>query len=256
MSRRERLADERSAGSNSMPTETKNRTAKASCSGRESAAARWLRSDLAQDHAGEEGAQRERYAEQLGRAVGDAQGHGEDGQGEQLARAGARDLPQDPGHDPLADHQHEDQEQGDLGQGERQRQARLPPPACPARPRGSPPEHAGQRRQEDQRQDHGQVLDDQPADGDPARRAVEHGPRLERAQQDHRAGDGEREAEHQAGAEATSPRERRPPSPGGWPPRSGPGRRGWRSRRTAIRSPIEKCRPTPNIRRMTPISAS
>ena len=31
-------------GSNSIPTETKNRTANASCSGRESAAARWLKS--------------------------------------------------------------------------------------------------------------------------------------------------------------------------------------------------------------------
>ena len=58
----------RIAGLNSMPTETKKSTAKASRSGSVSCAARWLKSRLAQDHAGEEGAEREGHAEQLGRA--------------------------------------------------------------------------------------------------------------------------------------------------------------------------------------------
>ena len=49
-----------------MPTETKNSTAKASRSGSDSSAARWLSSDSLEDHAGKEGAERERDAEQLG----------------------------------------------------------------------------------------------------------------------------------------------------------------------------------------------
>ena len=75
-----------------MPTETKNSTAKASRSGSDSSAARWLSSRLAQDHAGEEGAERERHAEQLGRAEGDAERDGQHRQAEQLARAGMGDL--------------------------------------------------------------------------------------------------------------------------------------------------------------------
>ena len=47
---------------------------------------------LAEHDAGEERAQRERDAEELGRAEGDAERDREHRQGEQLARAGARDL--------------------------------------------------------------------------------------------------------------------------------------------------------------------
>ena len=63
----------RIVGSNSMPTETKNSTAKASRSGSVSVAALLAQFRLAQDHAGEEGAERERDAEQLGRAERDAE---------------------------------------------------------------------------------------------------------------------------------------------------------------------------------------
>ena len=56
-----------------MPTETKNSTAKASRSGSASSAARWVSVDFAEDHAGEEGAERERHPEQFGRPVGDAE---------------------------------------------------------------------------------------------------------------------------------------------------------------------------------------
>ena len=45
---------------------------------------------FAQDHAGEEGAERERHAEQLGRAEGDAERDRQHRQAEQLARAGMR----------------------------------------------------------------------------------------------------------------------------------------------------------------------
>ena len=59
-------------GSNSMPTETKNSTAKASRSGSVSCGGLVAELRFAQDHAGEEGAEREGHAEQLGRAEGDA----------------------------------------------------------------------------------------------------------------------------------------------------------------------------------------
>ena len=44
---------------------------------------------FAHDNAGEEGAERERHPEQVGRAVGDAQRDGVDRQPEQLAAAGS-----------------------------------------------------------------------------------------------------------------------------------------------------------------------
>ena len=70
---------------------------------------------------------------------------------------------------------------------------------------------SAQRRQEDQRQDHREVLDDQPADRDAAVLRVELVALLERAQQHDGAGDREREAEDQPGGQAPAPpaRERR-----------------------------------------------
>ena len=85
-------ASTRMRGSNSMPTETKNSTAKASRIGSASVAARWLNSDSPHDHAGEERAQRHRDAEQLGGAERDRQRHAQHGQREQLARAGMGDA--------------------------------------------------------------------------------------------------------------------------------------------------------------------
>ena len=51
-----------------MPTETKNSTAKASRSGRDFLGGAMAELALAEDHAGEEGAERQRHAEELGRA--------------------------------------------------------------------------------------------------------------------------------------------------------------------------------------------
>jgi hypothetical protein len=76
-----------------MPTETKNSTAKASRNGSVSSAARWLKLDSRKHHAGEEGAERERDAEQQRGAVGDRHRGDDHGQREQLARAGLRHLP-------------------------------------------------------------------------------------------------------------------------------------------------------------------
>ena len=89
-----------------MPTETKNSTAKASRSGSDFLGGLLAEIALAQHHAGEEGAERERDAEQLGRAEGDAERDGIDGEAEQLARAGVRRVVQQPRDDAAADHQH------------------------------------------------------------------------------------------------------------------------------------------------------
>ena len=67
------------------------------------------------DHASEEGAQRQRDTEQLCRAEGDAKRDGEHRQPEQFARPCMSDIVQDPGDDPAADYQHDDDEGGDFG---------------------------------------------------------------------------------------------------------------------------------------------
>ena len=86
-----------------MPTETKNSTAKASRSGSDSLAARWLSSDSLKIMPGKERAERERHVEQHGRAVGDAERDRQHRQPEQLARAGVRDIVQEPGNGAAAD---------------------------------------------------------------------------------------------------------------------------------------------------------
>ena len=86
----------RKVGSSSMPTDTKNSTAKASRSGSASAAAWWLMSDSPTTSAGEERAERERDAEDARGDERDAEGDGQDGEREQLARALAGDDQQQP----------------------------------------------------------------------------------------------------------------------------------------------------------------
>ena len=71
---------------------------------------------FAHDHAGEEGAERQRDAEQLCRSEGDAKRYGQHRQPEQFARSGMGDIVQDPGNESPADDQHDDDESGDLGQ--------------------------------------------------------------------------------------------------------------------------------------------
>ncbi len=63
-----------------------------------------------------------------------------------------------------------------------------PPPAiCATKPRGSPP-RAGQCRQQHEREDHRQVLDDEPADRDPAVDRVERVAFFQGTQEDDRTG--------------------------------------------------------------------
>ena len=91
---------------------------------------------------------------------------------EQLARAGARDLLQQPGDDAPADDQHQRDEHRHLAE----RHAERAQQRCAARLRaGAQCRRAiGERRQQHQREHHHEVLDDQPADGDAAVRAIEH----------------------------------------------------------------------------------
>jgi hypothetical protein len=71
---------------------------------------------LGEHHPGEERPEREGDSEQLRRAEGDAQGQGQDRQGEQLPRAGARRLIEQPGHEAASADQHQRREDGDLGE--------------------------------------------------------------------------------------------------------------------------------------------
>ena len=68
----------------------------------------------------------------------------------------------------------------------------------------------GDDRQQDQRQHHGEVLDDQPADGDPPALGLDQAPLLQSAQQHHGAGHRQRQAEHQPGADRPAQPRREP----------------------------------------------
>ncbi|MEA3220909.1 MAG: hypothetical protein OZX49_02024 [Immundisolibacter sp.] len=159
---------------------------------------------FAQHDAGKKRPQRKRHAEQHSRTIGNAKRGCEHRQREQLARAGTRDVRQKPRDRPRANDQHQRQKQPKLAQ--RQRQDH--PERIAGGGAGSTTEPARQCRQQHQRQHHRQVFNDQPADGDAPVRRVEHTVLLQRAQQYHRAGDGQRQAEHQAGTEGPAPQMR------------------------------------------------
>ncbi|MNZ75809.1 hypothetical protein D3C78_942960 [compost metagenome] len=133
-----------------------------------------------EDHPGEERAEGEGHAEQHRRAVGDAEGDGQHGEGEQLARAGRGDALQHPGHQAAAAEDHQRDEGGDLAQGQQQRQQQAAVAAV-----GLAAQRAGQRRQQHQGEDHRQVLDDQPADGDAPALGIDDPALFEGAQQHH-----------------------------------------------------------------------
>ena len=85
---------------------------------------------------------------------------------------------------------------------------RLAPPTCSCRAAGIVAQHTGEGWKENESQHHGKVFDDQPADGDAAVDRVEGIAFFKSAQQHDRAGDRERQAEHQAGAERPAPQVR------------------------------------------------
>lgn len=126
-------------------------------------------------HAGKEGAEGKRDIKQLHGAEGDAQRQGQHRQSEQLARAGGGAARHDPRHQPAADQHHNGDKghhfaNGDPeveGQGREADVAFL--------------RHTGNRRQQDQRQDHHRVFHNQPADGDLPALAVNQLSFLQRA---------------------------------------------------------------------------
>src|SRR5215203_6414322 len=77
---------------------------------------------LPHHHPGEERPERERHAEQLGGAVGDPDRGRDDAEGEELPRAGAGHLPEEPGEEAPAEDDHERDEGRDLGQSQRESQ--------------------------------------------------------------------------------------------------------------------------------------
>ena len=192
----------------------------------------------------------------LGGAVGDADGGRNDAQRKKLARTRARDLPEQPWEEPPADDEHERDKDRDLAERERKRFQQTPSAAPSVRPLALPPSHADSERQQYQDQDHHQIFDDQPADGDAAVDEFENAAVFQRPEEYDRARDGERKAEYDAAAPKLQPQSDVTAIPSTvataiWT--MAPGRA---IRRTANRSSREKCKPTPNINSITPISAS
>ena len=127
-----------------------------------------------------------------------------------------RDVVQDPGNDPTADNQHDSDEDADLRKGEQQHAAEAEPETRRQRIGservGVAAEHAGQRRQQDERKHHREILDDQPADRDSAALRFHQPAFLDGAEQDHGAGDRQGKPEYEAGADV-HPRNSARPSP-------------------------------------------
>ena len=217
-------------------------------------AARWDKLRLAQDHAGEEGAERERDAEQSCGGIGHAQRDGQHGQAEQFAAPGMGDIMQHRRDELLADHQHQTAtNSGELAEVDGQSlEQHLGEIGLVAAPRSS----AGEPRQQHQHQHHGEVLHHQPADGDTAALGLDQAPVLQEREAAPRCSRPRGHAEHEAAAEGPV----EPPADG--MPRGvatsacseRAGNQRWREP-TGDRS-SEKCSPTPNISRMTPTSAS
>ena len=209
-------------------------------------------SDSLTHHAGQEGAERERHAEDRPSAKAMPSAIASTASVNSSREPVARDAREQPRDEPRAGDDHEDDEAADLAQrhadvdraaGRRRPASPVPPGAAPARE-----QHEDEHRQ--------QVLDDQPADRDAALLGVELVAVLERAQQHDRAGDGEREARGPGRRRGPAPERRRAPTPSSVATAIWTSAPGTAIPRTASRSRSEKWMPTPNISRMTPISAS
>ena len=180
-----------------MPTETKNSTAKASRKGSDSVRRLLGEPRLAERHAGEEGAERERDAEQRRRDVSHAERDGEHGEAEQLAAAGMGDMMQDRRDELLADEQHDGDEDGELAEHDGDLDEHLGEIGCHV-DAAKEPREPGQQHEHD---DHGEVLHHQPTDGDPPALGLDQASLLQEAKQNHRARDRERHAEDEAAAQ-------------------------------------------------------
>ena len=151
---------------------------------------------FAHHHAGEEAAERKAHVEDFGGAVGDAHRDGKHEEREELSRTRARDLTHRPGEHPAADDEHD-------GDEERGVEERLQNDECKAasgksrRGAGLARDHdACEGRQQNEDDDGGEVLHDEPADGDSAVRARELSAHVKGFEEHHGRGAGERNPEH------------------------------------------------------------
>jgi hypothetical protein len=160
---------------------------------------------LGEHHAREEGPEGERNPEQFRRAEGDPQRHRQDGEGEKLPRAGTRRLIEQPGYEAASANQHQAREDRDFGEGQKDgeqqaagivRADEVPDEVgervdCAVRgPSRLAPEGGGKGWQDDEREHHRQIFDDEPAHGDAPIVGVEQTALLQGSQQDHGARDG------------------------------------------------------------------
>ena len=117
-------------------------------------------------------------------------------------------------------------------------------------------EHAGEHRQEHEHQDHEDVLDDEPADGDAAALGVEQPPSLAGGAAAPQCSPPTARCRKSRPAIGVQPCHQPTIMPSGAATSACAAAPGMAMARTESRSSSEKCKPTPNISRMTPISAS
>ena len=134
-------------GSNSIPTETKNNTEKASLSGKDSWAARWLKVGLSHHHSGKKSAKSEGNTEEHGGTVSDAYRYRDDTQDEEFGRIGAGDVPKQPGKNPFSNNKHQGNKDATLPNVSRRVVTQLEPETSTADPPCAPshPESGGNR---------------------------------------------------------------------------------------------------------------
>ena len=154
-----------------------------------------------QHHPGKERAQRQRHIEQLGRSECDAERNRQHGEPEQFARSRVRNVMQDPRDQPSSHDQHERDEQRDLDG--RQQQDTPEPEFEVGAEQGDrcgdvPGLQIRKRWNQDEREHHGQVFDDQPADGDAAASRLHQAALLQRAEQNDGTGHRQRQSEDKA----------------------------------------------------------
>ena len=160
---------------------------------------------LSHDHAGQKSTEREGDTEQLRGAVGDAHRRRDHAQREQLARAGAGNLAEQPREDPSSDHQHEGDEDRNLPYGDHERFQQAPVDSFCVKLTGAAAQPSGQQRQQHKNQNHRQILDDQPADRDPTVDGLEQATPLQCPDEYDSAGHGKGQAEHDACPQAPTP---------------------------------------------------
>ena len=135
--------------------------------------------------------------------------------GEEFARAGAGRLIEEPGHDAASAHQHHQGEYRDLGQRQGQGEPDVAVGDMVGRAVAGSPEGWCEGGEQDQGEDHRQILDDEPPHRDAALVAVEEPTLLQGTQQHHGARHREGQAEDEARADAPAPEMRQQPTHGG-----------------------------------------